>query len=47
MFFWTELENEYFWIIFELGKEGFYIFDEDMTQRIYEICLGILAMTEI
>ena len=33
--------------IFELGKEGFYIFDEDMTQRIYEIFLGILGMTEI
>ena len=33
--------------IFELGKEGFYIFDEDMTQRIYEIFWGILGMTEI
>ena len=34
--------------IFELRKEGFfYIFDEDMTQKIYEIFLGILGMTEI
>ena len=41
------MENEYSWIIFELGKEGFYIFDEDMTQRIYEIFLAILGMTEI
>ena len=33
--------------IVELGKEDFYIFDEDMTQRIYEIFLGILGMIEI
>ena len=37
--------------IFELfmnqARKVLYIFDEDMTQRIYEIFLGILGMTEM
>ena len=37
--------------IFELflnyARKVFYIFDEDMTQRIYEIFGGILGMIEI
>ena len=34
-------------LVLNKARKDFYIFDEDMTQRIYEIFLGILGMTEI
>ena len=34
-------------LFFNYAMKVFYIFDEYMTQRIYEIFLGILGMTEI
>ena len=34
-------------LVLNYARKVFYIFDEDMTQRIYEIFLGILGMIEI
>ena len=38
---------EYWGIMFEHGNEKFSIFDQDMTQKIYENYLGIFGITEI
>jgi hypothetical protein len=43
----AESEKTYWWNIFEHGKEGFDISEEDMTQKIYENYLGIFGMLEM
>ena len=44
---WTEMKNEYWWIIFGLEQESLDIFGAYMIQTIFENNLGILWKTKL